>query len=142
MNRVSQIFTVFGQPDVRVEKKKDGTYRAELCGVDIYDPLTGQLHSSCGEDVAAWFLYTDYDGKTFHICQAFFPGAPDACEKLQRALKAQFAPEASKQMLGTASFLFEPGEHQRIAVKMADFRGNEVVRVMKLQTGGIPYAYS
>jgi adenine-specific DNA-methyltransferase len=142
MNRVSQIFTVFGQPDVRVEKKKDGTYRAELRGVDIYDPLTGQLHSSCGEDVAAWFLYTDYDGKTFHICQAFFPGAPDACEKLQRALKAQFAPEASEQMLGTASFLFEPGEHQRIAVKMIDFRGNEAVRVVKLQTGGIPYAYS
>jgi len=142
MNRVSQIFTVFGQPDVRVEKKKAGTYRAELRGVDIYDPLTGQLHSSCGEDVAAWFLYTDYDGKTFHICQAFFPGAPDACEKLQRALKAQFAPEASEQMLGTASFLFKPGEHQHIAVKMIDFWGNEVVRVMKLQTGGIPYAYS
>jgi adenine-specific DNA-methyltransferase len=133
MNRVSQIFTVFGQPDVRVEKKKDGTYRAELRGVDIYDPLTGQLHSSCGEDVAAWFLYTDYDGKTFHICQAFFPGAPDACEKLQWALKAQIAPEASEQMLGTASFLFEPGEHQRIAGKVIDFRGNEVVRVVHLQ---------
>jgi adenine-specific DNA-methyltransferase len=142
MNRVSQIFTVFGQPDVRVEKKKDGTYRAELRGVDIYDPPTGQLHSSCGEDVAAWFLYTDYDGKTFHICQAFFPGAPDACEKLQRALKAQFAPEASEQMLGTASFLLELGEHQRIVVKMVNFRGNKVVRVVKLQTGGIPYAYS
>jgi adenine-specific DNA-methyltransferase len=94
MNRVSQIFTVFGQPDVRVEKKKDGTYRAELRGVDIYDPLTGQVHSSCGKDVAAWFLYTDYDGKTFHICQAFFPGAPDVCEKLQWALKAQIASEA------------------------------------------------
>ena len=35
-----------------------------------------------------------------------------------------------EQMLGTASFLFEPGEHQRIAVKMIDFRGNEVVRVV------------
>jgi hypothetical protein len=48
----------------------------------------------------------------------------------------------SEQMLSTVSFLFEPGEHQRIAVKMIDFRGNEVVRVVKLQTGGIPYAYS
>jgi len=48
----------------------------------------------------------------------------------------------SEQMLGTVSFLFEPGEHQRIAVKMIDFRGNEVVRVVKFQTGGIPYAYS
>jgi hypothetical protein len=48
----------------------------------------------------------------------------------------------SEQMLGTASFLFEVGEHQCIAVKMIDFRGNDVVRVVKLQTGGIPYAYS
>ena len=48
----------------------------------------------------------------------------------------------SEQMLGTASFLFEPGEHQRIAGKVIDFRGNQVVRVVKLQTGGIPYAYS
>jgi hypothetical protein len=47
-----------------------------------------------------------------------------------------------EQMRSTVSFLFEPGEHQRIAVKVSDFRGNEVVRVVKLQTGGIPYAYS
>ena len=74
--RASQIFTVFGQPDVRVEKQKDGTYRVELRGVDIYDPLTGEVQSTRGEEVAAWFLDTDYDGKTFHICQALFPGAP------------------------------------------------------------------
>jgi hypothetical protein len=48
----------------------------------------------------------------------------------------------SEQMLGTASFLFEPGEHQRIAGKVIDFRGNEVVRVVNLQTGGTPYAHS
>jgi adenine-specific DNA-methyltransferase len=137
--RASQIFTVFGQPDVHVEKQKDGTYRVELRGVDIYDPLTGEVHSSRGEDVAAWFLDTDYDGKTFHICQAFFPGDPDAWEKLQRALKAQIAPEAFEQMRGTVSFPFEPGEHRRIAVKVIDFRGNEVVRVMKLDTGGMNY---
>jgi adenine-specific DNA-methyltransferase len=131
--RASQIFTVFGQPDVRVEKQKDGTYRVELRGVDIYDPLSGEVHSTRGEDVAAWFLDTDYDGKTFKISQAFFPGDPDAWEKLQRALKAQIAPEAFEQMRGTVSFPFQPGEHQRIAVKVIDFRGNEVVRVVSLQ---------
>jgi hypothetical protein len=130
--RASQIFTVFGQPDVRVEKQKDGTYRVELRGVDIYDPLSGEVHSTRGEDVAAWFLDTDYDGKTFKISQAFFPGDPDAWEKLQRALKAQIAPEAFEQMRGTVSFSFQPGEHQRIAVKVIDFRGNEVVRVIPL----------
>jgi DNA modification methylase len=74
--RASQIFTVFGQPDVRVEKQKDGTYRVELRGVDIYDPLSGEVHSTRGEDVAAWFLDTDYDGKTFHIFAGLFPWRP------------------------------------------------------------------
>jgi adenine-specific DNA-methyltransferase len=131
--RASQIFTVFGQPDVRVQEQTDGTYRVELRGVDIYDPLTGEVHSTRGEDVAAWFLDTDYDGMTFHICQAFFPGAPDAWEKLERALKAQIDPEAFDRMRGTVSFPFQPGEHQRIAVKVIDFRGNEVIRVLPLE---------
>jgi adenine-specific DNA-methyltransferase len=131
--RESQIFTVFGQPDVRVDKQEDGTYRVELSGVDIYDPLTGNVESKEGKEVAAWFLDTDYDGKTFHLCQAFFPGAPDAWEKLQRALKAQIPPEVFEQMRGTVSFPFQPGEHQRIAVKVIDFRGNEVVRVIPLK---------
>lgn len=131
--RASQIFTVFGQPDVRVEKKEDGLYMVELRGVDIYDPLTGEVHSTRGEDVATWFLDTDYDGMTFHICQAFFPGDPEAWEKLQRALRAQIDPEAFEQMRGTVSFPFKPGEHERLAVKVIDFRGNEVVRLVKLQ---------
>jgi len=130
--RASQIFTIFGQPDVKVTPQKDGTYIVELRGVDIYDPLKGETQHTRGSDVAAWFLDTDYDGMTFHICQAFFPGDPDAWEKLQRALKAQIDPEAFEQMRGTVSFPFEPGEHKRIAVKVIDFRGNEVVRVVKL----------
>jgi len=134
--RASQVFTAFGQPDVRVQKQEDGTCRVELLGVDIYDPITGEVHSSSGEDVAAWFLDTDYDGMTFHICQAFFPGDPDAWEKLERALKAQIDPEAFEKMRGTVSFPFQPGDHKRIAVKVIDFRGNEVVRVMRLENKG------
>lgn len=132
--RASQIFTVFGQPDVKVTAREDGTYVVELLGVDIYDPLTGEVHSTRGEDVAAWFLDTDYDGKTFHICQAFFPGDNKAWEKLQRALKATIPPEIFEQMRGTVSFPFKPGEHKRVAVKVIDFRGNEVVRVVSLET--------
>ncbi len=72
---------------------KDGTFVVKLRGVDIYDPLTGETEHTRGSHVAAWFLDTDYDGKTFHICQSFFPGDPDAWDKLQRALKAQIDPE-------------------------------------------------
>ena len=131
--RASQIFTVFGQPDVKVTAQEDGTYVVELLGVDIYDPLTGEVHSTRGEDVAAWFLDTDYDGKTFHICQAFFPGDSRAWEKLQRALKASIPKKVFDQMRSTTSFPFQLGEHKRIAIKVIDFRGNEVVRVVKLK---------
>lgn len=130
--RASQIFTAFGQPDVRIEKRDDGTYGVELRGVDVYDPLTGEVHSTRGEDVAAWFLDTDYDGRTFHICQAFFPGDPGAWEKLQRALRAWIDPEVFEKLRGTVSFPFKPGEHRRIAVKVIDFRGNEVMRVLNV----------
>jgi len=131
--RASQLFTVFGQPDVQVSRQSDGTFTVALRGVDIYDPLAGEVHSVRGENVAAWFLDTDYDGKTFHICQAFFPGDPDAWEKLQRALKAQIDPAAFEQLRGTVSFPFEAGEHRRIAVKVIDFRGNEVIRILSLE---------
>ncbi len=130
--RASQIFTVFGQPDVAWKRNDDGTYVVELRGVDIYNPLTGQTEHSQGSEVAAWFLDTDYDGKTFHICQAFFPGDPDAWDKLQRALKAQIDPEAFHKMRGTVSFPFEVGKYRRAGVKVIDFRGNEVLRVVNL----------
>jgi len=96
---------------VRVEKQKDGTYRVELRGVDIYNPLTGKVQSTRGEDLAAWFLDIDYDGMSFHICQAFFPGDSDAWEKLHRALKARIDPEAFEQMRGTVSFPFSLFAH-------------------------------
>ncbi len=137
--RASQIFTVFGQPDVSVQPQNDGTFVVKLRGVDIYDPLTGEVHSTSGKDVAAWFLDTDYDGKTFHICQAFFPGDPDAWDKLQRALKATIPEEVFKQMRSATSFPFQAGEHKRIAVKVIDFRGNEVVRVASLEKEAAAY---
>ncbi|MBA7607857.1 hypothetical protein ES703_15026 [subsurface metagenome] len=130
--RASQIFTVFGQPDVAVTPQKDDTYVVELRGVDIYDPIKGEVKSTSGENVAAWFLDTDYDGATFHISQAFFPGDAKAWKRLERALKAQIDEETFQQMRSTESFPFKAGEHKRIAAKVIDFRGNEVMRIEKL----------
>ncbi|MCL0098373.1 site-specific DNA-methyltransferase [Dehalococcoidia bacterium] len=135
--RSSQLFTVFGQPDVKIDKQKDGTYIVTLLGIDIYNPNTGELSQVRGEDVAAWFLDTDYDGMTFHICQAFFPGGQNPWDKLQRALKARIDPEAFEQMQGTQSFSFQANGNKRIAVKVIDFRGNEVMRVLPLE--GVTY---
>ena len=101
----------------------------ELLGVDVYDPLTGEVHSARASQVAAWFLDTDYDRRTFHICQAFFPNK-SAWQKLERALKGTLNDDLFDQLTGRVSLPFEPGEHRRIAVKVIDQRGNEVMRVV------------
>jgi adenine-specific DNA-methyltransferase len=147
-SRASQLFTVFGSPDVVVRRsaglqpgkgaglKASATegewYVVELLGVDIYDPNTGELHQSRGEDVGAWFLDQDYDGATFCISQAFFPSDSGAWEKLERALKGSLDPEKFEALRGTVSLPFQPGKYKRVAVKVIDMRGNEVIRVVTL----------
>jgi adenine-specific DNA-methyltransferase len=126
--RASQLFSVFGLPDIQIAKAEDGKLKVELMGVDIYDPNTGETIHESGKKVAAWFLDTDYDGMVFHICQAFFPGGEDPWDKL----KAEIDESVFERMRGTESFPFEPGEHKQIAVKVIDFRGNEVMRVEKV----------
>ncbi len=99
--RGSQLFTVFGQPDVAVHASHGKTWVAELRGVDTYDPTTGEVKSSRGRDVAAWFLDHDYDGRTFCVCQAFFPGGENPWAKLSRALRGVIDEEAFARMRGT-----------------------------------------
>ena len=81
----SQLFTVSGSPRTRVEKEKDGQFVVHMEGVDIYDPVTNTVRSTGAEKVAAWFLDSDYDGRCFCVCQAFFPDK-SAWEKLGKAL--------------------------------------------------------
>jgi adenine-specific DNA-methyltransferase len=130
-NKVEQIFTVFGQPRSRVEPVEGGEFRATLEGVDVYDPVANQIVSSGAEKVAAWFIDTDYDGKVFCVCQAFFPDK-SAWEKLQRALKATIAEEEWSKLTGKVSLPFKKGKTGLVAVKVIDPRGNEVMRIHRL----------
>ena len=130
-NKVEQIFTVFGQPRSRVESVVGGEFCATLEGVDIYDPVANQIVSSGAEKVAAWFIDTDYDGKVFCVCQAFFPDK-SAWEKLQRALKATIAEEEWTKLTGKVSLPFKKGKTGLVAVKVIDPRGNEVMRIHRL----------
>ena len=125
-----QLFTVFGQPRTRIEEKK-GEYTAHMDGVDVYDPVKNSIEATKAGKVAAWFLDTDYDGRTFCICQAFFPDKT-AWEKLAKALSGTIDPEAFAAFSGTKSLPFHAGEHRRVAVKVIDPRGNEVMRVHNL----------
>ena len=130
-NNNNQIFTVFGQPRSRVESQPDGEFRATLEGVDIYDPVKNQIISSGADKVAAWFVDTDYDGKVFCVCQAFFPDK-SAWEKLQRALKATIAEDKWSELSGKVSLPFKKGKTGLVAVKVIDPRGNEVMRIHRL----------
>jgi len=130
-NNNNQIFTVFGQPRSRVEAQADGEFRATLEGVDIYDPVANQILSSGAEKVAAWFVDTDYDGKVFCVCQAFFPDK-SAWEKMQRSLKATIDESKWAELTGKVSLPFKKGKTGLVAVKVIDPRGNEVMRIHRL----------
>jgi adenine-specific DNA-methyltransferase len=127
----SQLFTVFGLPRVLLEDVGDEEWVVEMEGVDVYDPVTNTIRATKADKVAAWFLDSDYDGQTFCITQAFFPDST-AWSKLARALKSVVDPARFAAFSGMRSLPFEAGKHKRIAVKVIDPRGNEVMRVVNL----------
>ena len=128
----SQLFTVFGSPRTEIETTADDEYIVKMEGVDIYNPVENTVISAGGDKVAAWFLDSDYDGRTFCIAQAFFPDRK-AWDKIARALKGVIDADRFEKFSGTESLPFPAGEHQRVAVKVIDPRGNEVMRVHDLR---------
>ena len=129
--RSSQIFSVCGLPDVRIEQKKDGEYQVELLGLDVFDPVEMDSDHRDGNDVPAWFLDTDYNGLCFHVCQAFFPRT-SAWAALKKSLRGGFDDSVWAHLSGTVSAPFRAGEHGQIAVKVVDDRGNELMVVRPL----------
>ncbi len=127
----SQLFTVFGLPRIALEKEKDGMFTVTMEGVDIYNPVDNVIIPTRADKVAAWFLDSDYDGRTFCITQAFFPDK-SSWDKLAKALEGHVDGSRFAALSGTTSLPFPAGEHKRIAVKVIDPRGNEVMRVARL----------
>lgn len=128
----SQLFTVSGTPRTRLAQDRDGSFVVEMEGVDIYDPVSNSVRSTGASKVAAWFLDTDYDGRCFCVTQAFFPDK-SAWDKLAKALKGTLDEEAFAKLSGTISVPFPAGTYKRVAVKVIDTRGNEVMRVHSLE---------
>ncbi|MBW1699937.1 MAG: site-specific DNA-methyltransferase [Deltaproteobacteria bacterium] len=127
----SQLFTVFGEPDIELIKECD-EYSIKLLGVDVYDPISGVVNSEKADRVAAWFVDTDYDKRTFCIVQAFFPNKSD-WKKLERALKGILDETRFEMLTGHVSLPFRAGKYKRAAVKVIDQRGNEVMKVVDLE---------
>ena len=128
----SELFTVFGLPRTETSQTENGEYIVKMEGVDIYNPVDNTVSSAGGDKVAAWFLDTDYDNRTFCITQAFFPDKK-AWAKIARALKGVIDEEHFEQFSGTESFPFPAGAHARVAVKVIDPRGNEVMQIHDLK---------
>jgi adenine-specific DNA-methyltransferase len=135
--RSSQIFSVCGLPDVSIKlvaSDKPGEpqrYQVELRGLDVFDPSTMETTPLAANDVPAWFLDRDYNDLCFHVSQAFFPRT-SAWEGLKKALKGSYEESVWDHLAGTTSSAFEAGDYGKIAVKVIDDRGNELMVVKSL----------
>ena len=137
-SRASEIFSVTGLPDAVLRPARNGAksasgaalWEVELRGLDIFHPETMDLDKIEGQSVPAWLLDTDYDGMCFYATQVFFPKTA-AWDNLQKSLKAEFDPSVWEHLAGTVSEPFALGDRRRVAVKVIDERGNELMRVME-----------
>jgi adenine-specific DNA-methyltransferase len=128
------LFTVFGEPDVEITKQPDGKLVVEVKGVDIYDPTTGEIRSSSTDDIACWFIDTNYNGQSFFVRHAYFTGADKPYEKLKKTLRAEIDEEAWDSIYATVSRPFKvPGEG-KIAVKIINHYGDEVLKVYDVRS--------
>jgi adenine-specific DNA-methyltransferase len=126
------LFMVFGEPDVEIKKQKNGQIVAEIKGVDVYDPTTGQIRSASTEDIACWFIDTDYNGESFFVRHAYFTGAEEPYDKLKRALRAEIDEGAWSSLYSTVSRPFAKPESGKIAVKVINHYGDEVLKVFEI----------
>ncbi|MGI8434496.1 MAG: site-specific DNA-methyltransferase [Nocardioidaceae bacterium] len=126
------LFTVFGEPDVLV-KDVDGQLVVEIRGVDVYNPTTGDVRSSDTDDIAMWMIDTDYNEESFFVRHCYFTGGgTDPYARLKRALKADIDEAAWATLYDTTSRPFPRPSSGKIAVKVIDHYGDEVLKVYEV----------
>jgi adenine-specific DNA-methyltransferase len=125
------LFTVFGEPDIEIKEDGDDL-RVVLRGVDVYDPNTGELRSSETDQVALWMIDTAYNGESFFVRDCYFTGGQDPYKRLRSALKADIDEEAWATLYRTESRPFAPPDSGRIAVKVINDYGDEVLKVFEI----------
>ncbi len=139
------LFMVFGEPDIDVREVRPSDpqsdahgagepaqLQVEIRGLDVYDPTTGVVRTSSVDDIAAWFLDTDYDGDAFFVRHAYFTGADDPYDKLRRALRADISDEAWSTVNSTVSRPFPRPSKGKIAIKVINHYGDDVMKVYTL----------
>ncbi|WP_207781385.1 site-specific DNA-methyltransferase [Novacetimonas pomaceti] len=126
------LFVVFGEPDIGIERTEDGEVRVRIHGVDVFKPSTGEVVSGGPEDIALWMIDTDYNEESFFVRHAYFLGANDPYKALKTTLKAEIDEEAWTSLNKEVSRPFPKPETGRIAVKVINQFGDEVMKVFDI----------
>ncbi len=124
------LFTVFGEPDIQVHDEGEGMVSIEVMGVDMYKG--GQIESGDADDIAVWFIDTDYNYESFFVRHAYFPGANDPYKALKTTLKAEVDQDAWDSLNRTRSRPFARPKEGRVAVKVVNHLGDEVMKVLEV----------
>jgi len=127
------LFTVFGEPDIEVDKQSDGRWVVKLNGVDVYVPNKGSVRSSSTDEIACWFIDTNYNDESFFVRHAYFTGADKPYDKLKAALKAEINVDAWESLYRTESIPFDAPVTGKIAVKVINHHGDEVMVVVEAE---------
>jgi adenine-specific DNA-methyltransferase len=127
------LFTVFGEPDLALRKTGD-QWIVEVRGVDVYDPTSGDVRSNSTKEIALWMVDNNYDGESFFVRHAYFLGENDPFKSLKTALKADVDPDAWSTLYRAESVPFDTPSTGKIAVKVINDYGDEVMKV--LEVGG------
>jgi adenine-specific DNA-methyltransferase len=127
------LFVVFGEPDIELLDAEDGKVQVKLNGVDVFDPSTGEVRSDSAEGIACWFIDTEYNEESFFVRQAYFLGADDPYKALKTTLKAEIDEDAWATLHSDVSRPFDKPETGRIAVKVINHLGDEVMKVFRVE---------
>jgi adenine-specific DNA-methyltransferase len=123
------LFVVFGEPDIEIVKRDDKKIQVKIKGVDVFHPSTGEIESGGPDTIAVWFIDTDYNEESFFVRHAYFLGANDPYKALKTTLKTEIDAEAWESLYSDTSRPFERPKSGRIAVKVINHLGDEVMKV-------------
>jgi adenine-specific DNA-methyltransferase len=126
------LFVIFGEPDITLLNEKVGKLRVKVNGVDVFKPQTGEVISDNSDGIACWFIDTDYNEESFFVRHAYFLGANDPYSALKTTLKAEINADAWATLNSDTSRPFEKPTSGRVAVKVINHLGDEVMKVFKV----------
>jgi adenine-specific DNA-methyltransferase len=126
------LFVIFGEPDIQILDATDSRLQVKVNGVDVFHPSTGEVRSNGPDEIACWFIDTDYNEGSFFVRHAYFLGANDPYKALKTTLKAEINEEAWATLHSDTSRPFDKPESGRIAVKVINHLGDEVMKVFRV----------